>query len=212
MYEAPSSRRLRPARSALFPLGPAIAALVSGVLMLPGVCSLAVAEDNADEAAAVAKIELLGGRITRDEARPDRPVIGVTFPEDSHVRAKFLGVLKSLPHLTELDLSGTQITDAGLAEIEGLPELTKLRLYDTRITDAALDSLKTLPKLATLNLSRTEVTDRAVRVARAIENLHNLDLSITEVTDAFAGDSRRSRILRRSIFRTPQSVMRLCTH
>ena len=39
--------------------------------------SLVVADDNLDEAKAIKKIELLGGKVTRDEMLPGRPVIGV---------------------------------------------------------------------------------------------------------------------------------------
>jgi hypothetical protein len=41
--------------------------------------NVVVAEDHADESKSIAKIELLGGEVTRDDTLPGRPVIGIDF-------------------------------------------------------------------------------------------------------------------------------------
>jgi hypothetical protein len=46
-----------------------------------------------------------------------------------------------------LDLSGTDVTDAGLKELANLQNLTRLSLCDTKTSDAAVEKLqKALPK------------------------------------------------------------------
>ena len=91
-------------------------------LMLCGVVSWLVlissaplcADDAKDEA--VAFVEKLGGRVTRDEKLPGKTVIGVhlSFKAVTDVGLKELAPLKNL---TTLGLSGTQVTDAGLKEL-----------------------------------------------------------------------------------------------
>ena len=128
------------------------------------------AAEPLDEAAAAEKIELLGGRITRDEALPDHPMIGVDFSERRKIRNQFLGLLGSLSHLTTLDLSETNITDGGLAEIEGLTALTTLVLDGSRISDEGLRAVGKLTNLRMLSLHGTEITDAGLQsLPRAIE-------------------------------------------
>jgi hypothetical protein len=67
--------------------------------------------------------------------------------------------LKNLDHISELDLSNTNVTDAQMAqvnEIGGL--LLKLDLSKTGVTDAGLERLKDLLVLTDLNLAGTKVT------------------------------------------------------
>jgi Leucine-rich repeat (LRR) protein len=79
-----------------------------------------------------------------------------------------------LTNLLELDLSQTQITDAGLEHLKGLPDLTRLSLRGTDVTDAGLERLKVLSPLGrrstrgwpvpgSLNLIDTQVTEAGVR-------------------------------------------------
>ena len=63
---------------------------------------------------------------------------------------------------TVLDLSETQITDAGLKELVGLKNLQTLKLGFTRVTDAGLVTLRALPRLRSLYLWQTDVTAGAV--------------------------------------------------
>ena len=58
-----------------------------------------------------------------------------------------------------LNLSGTQVTDAGLKELDGLKNLHTLHLGGTKVTDRGLKELVGLKNLHTLDLSFTAVTD-----------------------------------------------------
>ena len=71
--------------------------------------------------------------------------------------------LKVLTELTRLNLSHTEITDAGLGHLEGLTSLTWLDLRDTQITDAGLKHLEGLTNLTTLDLRLTQVTPEGVK-------------------------------------------------
>src|SRR4051812_21737974 len=39
--------------------------------------TVVIADDQSDESKAIAKIELLGGKVTRDDGLPDHPVLGI---------------------------------------------------------------------------------------------------------------------------------------
>ncbi len=75
--------------------------------------------------------------------------------------------------LAELDLDGTQVTDAGLEHLKGMTILQLLYLNDTQITDVGLGHLKGLPNLDSLHLNGTQVTDRGIESLRlALPNCH----------------------------------------
>ena len=66
-------------------------------------------------------VEKLGGKVTRDDKLPGKPVIGV-------------------------NLGHTKVTDAGLKELKDLKQLTSLNLAETKVTaDGVADLQKALP-------------------------------------------------------------------
>jgi HEAT repeat protein/Leucine-rich repeat (LRR) protein len=91
--------------------------------------------------ATVREIENLGGRITRDEDRPDKPVIGIDLSKARIGDADAATVAK-LPALETLDLSETEVTDAGLVHLQGLRQLRELDLRDTKATDTGIKTLQ----------------------------------------------------------------------
>src|SRR5262245_32041096 len=94
-------------------------AVGAGVLL--GLLALVVT-GRADEAAAVKAIEKLGGKVTRDDKLPGKPVVAV-------------------------DLGGTTVTDAGLKELKELKTLQSLEIGSTQVTDTGLKELKELKTL-----------------------------------------------------------------
>ena len=71
-----------------------------------------------------------------------------------------------------LDLSGTRVDDAGLADLANLPFLLDLRLDDTAITDAGLVALARRKSLALLSLKGTQTTPEGrARLAAALPDL-----------------------------------------
>src|SRR5713226_1401568 len=97
------------------------------------------------------------------------------------------GRLAKLPTPTMafgLDLSGTQVTDAGLKDLAGLKSLQMLNLYyASRITDAGLKELAGLKNLQTLYLGFTKVTDAGLKELAGLKSLQSLYLGDTKVTD-----------------------------
>jgi Leucine-rich repeat (LRR) protein len=72
--------------------------------------------------------------------------------------------------LQELDLSGTQVSDAGLELLKDLPALSRLRLARTKITNKGFqDALFAKDSLMSLDLSGTQVSRETVQEWRNIK-------------------------------------------
>jgi hypothetical protein len=69
--------------------------------------------------------------------------------------------------LQYLQLSGTRVTNAGLAHLQGLTGLQVLWLYDTQISDVGLVHLQELRGLRVLNLRSTLVSRAGVDALQA---------------------------------------------
>ena len=83
---------------------------------------------RADEADAVKVVEKLGGKVTRDDKQPGKPVV-------------------------EVNLSLTKVTDADLKQLKELKQLASLNLFGCReVTDAGVKELKELKQLTSLTL------------------------------------------------------------
>src|SRR5207237_8141250 len=119
--------------------------LVGAVMLLACLSGAA----RADEASAVKAVENLGGKVTRDDKLPGKPVIGVNLA-GTKVTDADLKELKDLKQLTTLHLNMTGVTDAGLKELEHLKQLTSLALCNTKVTEADAEELKHLTHLTTL--------------------------------------------------------------
>jgi uncharacterized membrane protein len=114
----------------------------------------------------------------------DTPFVQV---HTTNVRATFgdaqLAALKAIaPQVLWLDLSGTQISDAGLAAVEQFPNLTRLHLNRTAITDAGMTHLARLSHLEYLNLYGTKITDAGLVPLAGLGNLRALYCWQTGVT------------------------------
>ena len=92
--------------------------------------------------------------------------------------------LKELTQLQRLELSGADVTDAGLEHLKGLTQLQRLVLTGTRVSDAGLEHLRRLTQLQLLNLAHTQVTDAGLEHLKGLAQLKELNLSYTHVTDA----------------------------
>ena len=155
--------------------------------------STVVADDNLDDSKAIQKIELLGGKITRDEALPGSPVVEIDLRDSSRFGDKYVHLLKSFKELHTLHLTKIQIsddgqthslfTDEGMKGLRSLTNLTTLGLASTGITDAGLPEIKDLKKLTTLNLLGTRITDASFEVVKELSNLTELDLTGLRITN-----------------------------
>lgn len=132
--------------------------VLAGLLILCSIgCGKPVPTGHPDEAAVVAAIEKLGGKVEFDAQPANRRVIKV-YLHSTAVKDADLAVLEKLPKLQNLFLGKTQIGDAGLEHLQALSELKTLGLNTTQVTDAGLKSLAKLEQLKTVNLQETKVT------------------------------------------------------
>ena len=96
------------------------------------------------------------------------PDVSVLQMANANVTDYVIAGLGGMKHLEELDLNGTQVTDAGLVIIRDLPVLATLRLARTKITDQGFrDLLATKESLMQLDLQHTQVSRDAVKRWRA---------------------------------------------
>ncbi|MGO8690590.1 MAG: leucine-rich repeat domain-containing protein [Thermoguttaceae bacterium] len=121
-----------------------------------------------------------------------RTVLGEDFFADvTHVRAfgsdfndDEMKQLKGLPQLNLLDVSATEVGDAGLEHVKGLSQLQELDVYGTNVTGAGLQHLRGLIRLETLRLYDTKVSDGGLKYLQGLTQLRTLDLRDSRVTDA----------------------------
>ena len=76
-----------------------------------------------------------------------------------------------------LDLTHSNVGDAGLAHLVARANLKSLNLRSTKVTDRGLEHLKALTKLESLNLSQTVVTNAGLEKLRGLRQLRSLDLA-----------------------------------
>lgn len=127
----------------------------------------------------VAQLERAGAKLTRDEATPGKPVVGVSLPGiGKKVSDDDLLPLVSLPTVKDLSLFGCdKITAAGLKHVAALKKLEKLGLSNTALDDAALTELKGLTELRELHLTGSvRFTDKCAATINAFAELRNLSL------------------------------------
>ena len=91
-----------------------------------------------------------------------------------------LNSLVEARNLAQLDLSDLGLTDRGVAALAQLPHLRALELKGCRITGAGLAGLS---NIRYLNLAHTTVADEGLSHLAQLSHLEELDLSGTQITD-----------------------------
>ena len=115
-------------------------------------------EARAGQAAAIAAITKLGGRISFDK---QNNLTKLDLDGTKVVDADLMQ-LKRLAQLESLSLNRTNVTDAGLEHLKAMTQLSNLELYETTVSDAGLEHLNGLAQLKFLMLKRTNVTATGV--------------------------------------------------
>jgi len=155
----------------------------------------------------LAMFEKRGAKGKRDDSQPGKPIVGLDLKncrlqEDeaellecfTELRSLSMfqvagladTVLKSvrgLTHLRYLDLTGTGVSNDGLALLSGLTELEALDLTDTKVGAPGLVHLSKLPNLRQLVLARTPIDDPALSRLPDLAKLEVLRLNQTRVSD-----------------------------
>lgn len=122
---------------------------------------------NASEAATIALITTLGGKVEQDDKDPLRPVLKV-YLHSSKVQDADLAALQKLPRMQNLFLGRTAIGDKGLEFLKDATQLKTLSLNGTRVTDEGLRHLSGLTALKTLNLQETKVTATGIAALKQV--------------------------------------------
>jgi hypothetical protein len=138
------------------------------------------------EARAARRIVAQGGQVRwSDDRQPQMHILSISLAGPAVDDA----VLKELapwhwrfPALQDLDLSGSRVTDAGLAHLHGL-DLRNLVLDGTKVSNAGLEQLASFKNLRSLALNRTQITDDGLRRLAQFPSLTAVYLQQTAVTD-----------------------------
>lgn len=98
------------------------------------------------------------------------------FKDANSVDDKWIEPLARLKSLETIDLSGTMVTDEGIASLSQLPNLKTLRLEGCKsITGIGLESFPESPPLVELNLrNASSLTDEGLAAVARFTNLENL--------------------------------------
>lgn len=121
----------------------------------------------------------------------DEFLLGTTFQETlecidvSGTRVTDAGVatFERYPQLEVIDLNRTAIGDAAVRRLLRLPTLEELAIRDTKITDAAFPSGGISANLTTLQVVGTDVGDEALASISQYQSITSLDTSRTVITD-----------------------------
>ena len=151
------------------------------------------------EKAAIAKLSS-GEGIGNQAAAPlvmalaqDTPLIYANFRLIcKNVEDKHIAPLSDIANLSELDLSNTKVTGAGLATIKNSKRLTKLSLAGTAVDDAALKSIEGLTNLMSINLYNTKVTDAGLASLKNMKFLRKVYGWQSGITEKGAAELKKA--------------------
>lgn len=190
-----------------------IGGILLGFCLLSGVLSV-VQQHHAARGAQVV-IDELGGKVKHfaDSSYSFGKISFAGKPLTDADLARLGAALQGCGGPRELDLSRTQVTDAGLEALRGVDRICVLRLDDTAVagpglrhlrlgntsydedwevllslvrtptTDAGLSNVLHIPKLQVLDLTGTKVTGPGLRQLHTLKQLHSLRLTDCAVDD-----------------------------
>jgi Planctomycete cytochrome C len=138
-------------------------------------------------------ITKVGGRVKK--LSDTSPLLSIDFRAGaSSVDDGMIAPVAALgEHVSQLDLSRTSVTDAGLTVLTSLPRLVKLDLSRSAIGDAGVAHLASLNELRTLNLYETAVTDASLKIIEELPALEAVYLWKSKVSEAGAKKLREAR-------------------
>ena len=95
---------------------------------------------------------------------------------------KDIVALGEFPELKKISLYGTHVTDEGMKNLAGLHSLTELDLSMTPVTSAGIAEIRELSGIRMLILKGTVVDDQGLGYLKSLPNLQTLDLTMTHTT------------------------------
>jgi hypothetical protein len=145
----------------------------------------------------IAVVALVGQSVLAADKKPliADPIVEKAVREDPK---KPTGELTEadLAKVTQLVLSATQITDAGLKDVAKLKNLKDLDLRAAQITDAGLKDIAKMQQLRRLRLNSTQITDAGLKDIAKLLKLEWLELghfpTNTRITPEGAAELREA--------------------
>lgn len=125
----------------------------------------------------------------------------ITWNKEGHVVSidltgtvsdEHLDSILELSKLEMLGLTGTDVTDKGIAQLSGLPHLRSLSLAWTKVSDAGIQGLRNAKSLRVLDLNHTGVSDKGIKVVEALPHLRHLFVEDTRVTEQKVQELRQA--------------------
>ncbi len=141
---------------------------------------------------AIKKLKALGAVV--HPVAPESKLLAVAFvATPSAIGDKEMELLKPLaPNITDLDLSDTKVTDAGMAVVGSCTRLTKLNLSGTGVTDTGIAALKGCTNLDWFAAHSTGVGSGSLETLKSLRKLKNVFLWKTRVDSSSAADLQKA--------------------
>jgi len=86
--------------------------------------------------------------------------------------------LSQIRRFTSLDLHGTSVTDAGIAQLTAVDQLEGLNVSDTPVTLNGLLALQRLPKLTSITVSPGQLTDSEMKKLYSVFHKPRTDFGV----------------------------------
>lgn len=110
---------------------------------------------------AARRLESIGAQLSRDEDRPDRPVVRIALSRENAAADSDLAVLRLFADLQYLVVLSDRVTDGGLEYLAGMKRLRWIALYSSSISMAGVSKLaESLPALEGVTIRRVAVSER----------------------------------------------------
>ena len=90
--------------------------------------------------------------------------------------AELAALTEGLEEITEINASGSPVTDSGLASLGKLPALKTLDLISTKVSNQGMQHLTQIQGLETLRLNNTTISDDGIAILNGCPNLKKLEI------------------------------------
>jgi mono/diheme cytochrome c family protein len=143
---------------------------------------LPLPEVAAADPAAIERVVEAGGKVMPLYA--GSPLLQITYAMNDEPAgdANLAPLADVAEQVYSLDLSGSNVSDGGMAILGKLKNLSRLHLENSKATDASLAHVAPLGRLQYLNVYGTAVTDAGMARLEGLNNLRNLYLWKTAVS------------------------------
>src|SRR6266542_2040188 len=154
---------------------------IVAALAVSALCFSSPARAGEAEDKAIKLVEHHGGKITRDEKLPGKPIIAIDLSGASITQSE-LPALAAFSHLATLDLRRAHNIHYGaINELAKFKSLTALGLT---LDYAWIDRISQLTNITALDLEVRTEADADMKQLAKLSNIRTLDIAWAKITDA----------------------------